>query len=195
MTAESDDQFLSMPGCGTQRDPRFTRISEECAHQGHRYSMHSLEETLPDGRKARRDVIRHPGASVILPLKDSETVILIEQHRSVFGHNLLEIPAGLIEAGESPEDCAKRELREETGYEPGSLKSIMEIYPAAGFCDEIMSLFLATDLEWVGQDTDEDEWVQVRACSKKRAQDLLDRGEVRDAKTVIALQYWLGGNS
>ncbi len=190
---ESDDQFLAQEGCGSRRDPRFQSLSEVRAYEGHRYSMYSLEESIPGGLTARRDVIRHPGAAVILPLVDRDTVCLIEQHRSVFGHNLLEIPAGLIEEGESPEECAGRELREETGYEAASVKPIMVIYPAAGFCDEKMSLFIATDLTFVGQDTDDDEWVQVHRCTRDRAKELLARGEIRDAKTIIALQYWLGG--
>ncbi|OUU25422.1 MAG: hypothetical protein CBC13_02085 [Planctomycetia bacterium TMED53] len=192
MSVDSDDQILAQEGCGSRRDSRFRALSEECAYEGHRYSMFSLKEELPDGKTASRDVIRHPGAAVILPLVNSETVCLIEQHRSVFGHNLLEIPAGLMEEGESALECARRELREETGFEAGSIEPIMVIYPAAGFCDEKMFLFLATDLTAVGQDTDDDEWVKVLSCSKSRAQELLARGEIRDAKTIIALQYWLG---
>ena len=107
----------------------------------------------------------------------------------------MEIPAGLLEADEDPLQSAHRELREETGFVPGSLELVMEIFPAAGFSDEKMFIFKASDLTEVGQDTDDDEWVRVIRCSKERARDLLLRGEIRDGKTIVALQYWLGATS
>ena len=192
---QTDDDFLASEICGFTEDARFKFIDEKCSYEGHRYHMYTVKESLPNNVVVDRDVIRHPGAAVILPLLDEDTVLLVEQHRTAFGHNLLEIPAGLLEADEDPLQSAHRELREETGFVPGSLELVMEIFPAAGFSDEKMFIFKASDLTEVGQDTDDDEWVRVIRCSKERARDLLLRGEIRDGKTIVALQYWLGATS
>lgn len=183
---------LEQPGCGSRRDPRFEPVEEIEAYCGARYRMNLLRERLPDQRIVDRDVLRHPGAAAILPLLDDGSVVLIEQHRSAVGHNLLEIPAGLIEPGERPQDCADRELREETGYVASSLVHMLDYFPAVGFSDERMSIFLARELEFVGQEPDEDEWVVTHICSRDRIEQLLGSQELLDGKTLVALLHWLG---
>lgn len=185
---------LDQKGCGSRIDPRFVAVEETLAYSGTRYQMHELKERLPDGRIANRDVIRHPGAAVILPLLPDGRIVLVEQHRSALGHNLLEIPAGLIDQGEKPIECAKREVREETGYQAGKITHMFDILPAVGFSDERMYIYLAEELEFVGQDTDEDEWVQVHFCSREQLESLLSSGEIIDGKTVVTLLHWFRGS-
>jgi len=189
---DSDSELLGHRGRGTRLDPRFELVEESLSYQGARYRMFTRRERLPDGRVVDRDVIRHPGASAILPLLPNDRIILIEQYRPAVGHNLLEIPAGLLEQGEEPIDCARREMREETGFEAGKLTPLLEILPATGFSDERMYIFLAQDLQFVGQDPDEDEWVKVHSVSSRTARKLLEEGEIVDGKTVAALLHWFG---
>ena len=189
---DSDSELLSRRGRGFLFDSRFEFQEEFLSYQGFRYQFYTRREKLPDGRVVNRDVLRHPGASAILPILPDGRIILIEQHRAALGHNLLEIPAGLIEEGEKPIECARREIREETGFEAGELIPLREILPATGFSDEKMYIFLAEQLKFVGQDTDEDEWVKVHAVSPRAAKELLENGEIIDGKTVVALLHWFG---
>lgn len=191
---DSDSELLGQRGRGFRADPRFEFVDESLSYQGTRYQMYTRREKLPDGRVVDRDVLRHPGAAVILPVLADGRILLVEQHRSALGHNLLEIPAGLIEDGEDPINCARREIREETGYEAGKMTSLLEILPATGFSDEKMFIFLAEQLEYVGQDPDEDEWVEVHAVTPKAARELLEMGEIIDGKTVVALLHWFGNS-
>ncbi|NRA74631.1 MAG: NUDIX hydrolase, partial [Planctomycetes bacterium] len=183
---ESDSELLGHPGRGTCLDPRFELVEESLSYQGARYVMFTRRERLPDGRVVDRDVLRHPGAAAILPLLGEDRLILIEQYRPAVGHNVLEIPAGLIEPGEEPIECARREVREETGFEAGKVTPLLEILPATGFSDERMYIFVAEDLNFVGQDPDEDEWVKVHSVSCLTARKLLESGEIIDGKTVAA---------
>ncbi|MEE2890039.1 MAG: NUDIX hydrolase [Planctomycetota bacterium] len=192
---ESDSELLGHPGRGTRLDPRFELVEESLSYQGARYVMFTRRERLPDGRVVDRDVLRHPGAAAILPLLGDDRLILIEQYRPALGHNVLEIPAGLIEPGEEPIECARREVREETGFEAGKVTPLLEILPATGFSDERMYIFVAEDLNFVGQDPDEDEWVKVHSVSYLTAKKLLESGEIIDGKTVAALLHWFGLSS
>jgi len=192
LPASDDDEVLGQAGCGSRKDPDFEQLAEELAYTGVRYSMYRLKEKLPDGRVVERDVLRHPGAAVILPVLADGSIILIEQHRCALGHNLLEIPAGLMEAGEDPLQCARREVREETGYQAGKITHLLDILPAVGFSDERMYIYVAEELEFVGQDTDDDEWVTTHICKPDMLQALLDSGEIIDGKTVVALHSWFG---
>ncbi|MGE4618485.1 MAG: NUDIX hydrolase [Planctomycetota bacterium] len=189
---ESDTDLLGQPGCGIRQDPRFEFVDEKLSYTGARYRMFTRREKLPDGRVVERDVLRHPGASVILPVLPDGRILLIEQHRAALGHNLLEIPAGLIEEGEDPLECAHREVREETGFQSKKLTPLLEILPATGFSDERMYIFLAEQLEFVGEDPDEDEWVKVHSVTAETARKLIESGEIVDGKTVVALLHWFG---
>lgn len=191
-TPDSDSESFNSRGCGFRVDPRFEFQEEFLSYQGSRYQMYTRREKLPDGRVVDRDVLRHPGASVVLPILSDGRIVLIEQHRAALGHNLLEIPAGLIEEGEEPIDCARREIREETGYQANNLTHLIDILPATGFSDERMYIFLGEDLEFVGEDPDEDEWVKVHKVTVDTAKELLEKGEIIDGKTVVALLHWFG---
>lgn len=142
---------------------------------------------LPNGKMSRREIVEHRGAVAIVPLLDDETVLMIRQFRLAVNEVLLEVPAGTLEPNEPPEVCAARELEEETGYRAGSLRKLFSQYLAPGYSQEILHVFLATDLEKTAQHTEEDESVEVVPVPLSRAVDMVLGGEVRDAKTIAAL--------
>ena len=143
--------------------------------------------TLPNGRMATFEVIRHPGGAAVLPVLADGRVVLIRQYRPVLGSMLWEIPAGRLEPGESPEACVHRELAEEAGYAAGRLVSLGGLWSAAGFCDEHVALFAAFDLVPVPLAPEPDEIIEPVAMPLAEAVQLLFQGEIRDAKTQLAL--------
>ena len=139
------------------------------------------------GRPHLHETVHHPGSCIILPLLNSNTLLLLRQFRPSVGEVLWEVPAGTLEPGESPLRCAKREVREETGYHAGRLQRLMTSYPSPGFCTEKMYLFLAEGLEPFSQDLEPDEKIRVYAVSFQKAFQLLRQGKIKDAKTLISL--------
>jgi len=144
---------------------------------------------LPNGKPVIREVVRHGGSVGIVPLVEPDGVLLIKQYRFAVDDQMWEIPAGTIEGGETPERCAGRELAEETGYKAESLIEADWFYTTPGFCDEIMHLFVALGCEPVGDCAhDEDEGIVRRdVFTIGQALDMVVRGEIRDAKTIIGL--------
>ena len=136
-------------------------------------------------------IVVHPGASVILPIMSDSSVILIRNHRVAVQETLLELPAGTIQPPESPEDCAKRELAEESGFKSYSMKLLGTFYSAPGFCTEILYSYVAINLEEVGQSLEPDEKISVEYHSMSEIHKLILSGDIRDAKTLSTfLLYW-----
>lgn len=148
---------------------------------------------LPDGKIATREVVRHPGAVSILATTPDNQIILVEQHRYPCGENLLEIPAGKLDiVGENPKNCALRELAEETPYTAQSVDLIYTFYTSAGFSDEKMYLYRAHNIQANSTAScDEDEYLQLRTMTQKETLNALKTGKIKDAKTIIAMQFWL----
>lgn len=142
---------------------------------------------LPNGRRGVFEVIRHPGGAAVLPILADGRIVLIRQYRPALGRMLWEIPAGRLEAGETPEDCVHRELAEEAGYVAGRLESLGGLWSAAGFCDEHVTLFAAHDLCPVPVAPEPDEVIEPVVMPLAAALELLFRGEIGDAKTQLAL--------
>jgi len=144
--------------------------------------------TLPNGVSVELEVVRHPGAAAIVPLKDDHTVILIRQYRLAAGGYIYEIPAGKLHPGEDPADCATRELEEEIGYRAGRLDKVATFFTAPGFTDEVMHLYVARDLALGAQALDSDEVLEIVEISLEKALGYILDGTIRDAKTIIGLQ-------
>jgi ADP-ribose pyrophosphatase len=145
---------------------------------------------LPSGREGVREVARHPGGSVIIPLFADGTVLLVEQLRYPLGKRLLELPAGKRAAGEEPASAARRELEEETGYRAGRIEKLLAIYTTPGFCDEELHLFRALDLTAVpgGPRREEGEHsMTLHRMPLDQARALIEQGAIADAKTIIGL--------
>ena len=156
--------------------------------------VHLFRDTvrLPNGKLATREVMRHPGAVCIVPLTDEGEVVIVRQFRHPFGRVLLEAPAGKLDPNEAPEDCALRELSEETGAEAGELTFIGECYPSVAVFDENIRLYLARNLTFHNQHTDEDEFLRVERIPLKTLVDQVLSGEICDGKTQTAiLKTWL----
>ncbi len=143
---------------------------------------------LPEGRVAEREVVVHPGAAAVVAVDAAGMVILVEQYRHCAGRVLLEIPAGKIDSGETPLDCAARELMEETGIASTSLEQIGEFFTSPGFSTEIIHLFLARGLEVrSGSRPDPDEVIRVWRAPLGEVRGMIERGEIRDAKSIAGL--------
>jgi len=143
---------------------------------------------LPNGATVDLEVIRHPGAAAIVPMKDDGTVILIRQFRHAAGGFIYEIPAGKLHPGEDPRDCAARELEEEIGYRASSFELLTSIFTAPGFADEVIHIYKGTGLTKGRQKLDHDEVLDVVELPIEKAIAQIQDGTIRDGKTIVGLQ-------
>lgn len=143
---------------------------------------------LPNGAQVTLEVVHHSGAAAVVPLFPDGRVVLIFQYRHAAGGYIWEIPAGRLEPGEPPEACAQRELAEEVGYKAGRLEKLGSILTTPGFCDETIHLFLARDLDPCPVNHEADEVLEIHEKTLTEALAMVGRGEIRDAKTLVALQ-------
>ncbi len=157
--------------------------------KGKRIDVLSVEADHPRGGVIKREVVSHPGAVVILPFLDAETVVLIKNERYVVQKTLLELPAGTLEVEDTLE-CAARELEEETGYQAKKITHLFDFYTSPGFCNEIIYAFLAEDLTFVGQNLDETEKITTVELKFSEALQMIKEGEISDGKTIATLLYF-----
>lgn len=144
--------------------------------------------TLPNGATAELELVRHPGAAAVVPIKDDGTVVLVRQYRHATGGFIYEIPAGKLNPKEDPRDCAMRELEEEVGYRASSLELLTSIFTAPGFADEVIHIFKATGLTPGRQQLDHDEVLDVVELPLEKAMAQIRDGTIRDGKTIVGLQ-------
>lgn len=156
-------------------------------HEGSIINLRADTLTAPDGQSVIREVVEHNGGVVIASQPASDRVLLVSQYRYSIDSELLELPAGRIEKGEDPFPAAKRELIEETGFKAGHWQELGRLYSAPGFCDEVLYMYHARELEFVGKDLDFDEETEVLDLSLKEAWSMIAQGKIRDAKTVAGL--------
>lgn len=144
---------------------------------------------LPDGKESSREIIRHPGAVVVIALLDNGKLIFERQFRYPLQRVFLELPAGKIDANEHPLDTARRELREETGYKARTWRQLGTMHPAIGYADERIEIYWAQGLSYVGAELDHDEILEVIELSLADALLAVRDGEITDAKTITALLW------
>ncbi len=147
----------------------------------------SEEVVLPNGQRTTLDVIRHPGASAVVPFLSETEVLLIQQYRYAAGGTIWEVPAGKLDPGEAPDVCAARELEEETGYRAGEIVSLGSILTTPGFTDERIHLFEASRLEPATQRLDSDEVIELVPMPLGAALELIWSGQMVDGKSIVAL--------
>jgi len=143
---------------------------------------------LPTGAQVELEIVRHPGAAAVVPLKPDGTVVLVRQYRHAAGGFIYEIPAGKLNRGEDPLSCAARELEEEVGYRADRLDLLTSIFTAPGFTDEVIHIYLASGLSPGRQQLDHDEILEIIEVSLDKALAMIQSGEIRDAKTIAGLQ-------
>ena len=143
---------------------------------------------LPNGATADFEIIRHPGAAAIVPIREDGRVVLIRQYRHAAGGYIYEIPAGKLHPGEDPLACAARELEEEIGYRAKSLELVTSIYTAPGFTDEVIHIYQGTDLVAGRQQLERDEVLEVVEWPLEMAIARIRDQTIRDAKTIVGLQ-------
>ena len=144
--------------------------------------------TLPNGATVEMELIHHPGAAAIVPMKDDGTILLIRQYRPAVGGYILEIPAGKLDPGEDPRNCAARELEEEIGFRAASLEPLIAFFSTPGFTDEVIHIYKAIGLTPGRQNLDRDEVLDVVELPLEKAIAQIMDGTIRDAKTIIGIQ-------
>ena len=167
-----------------------TYQADEPVFQGIRFNIHQVELEGQRGRSVTRQMVVAPSAVVVLPLLDQQHVVLIRNERFAVGQTLWELPAGTIEPGEQPMDCAARELTEEAGYRAGKLEKLIDFYPSPGICTERMHAYMATDLQHVGQSLDDNERITVEVIPIKKSIQMIQDNTIRDGKTIATLLYY-----
>ena len=166
------------------------QVDTKVAYNGHFLQVQRDSVRLPDGKVTAREYIKHPGAVVILPLFEDGRVLLERQFRYPLNQVFIEYPAGKIDAGEDPLDCAKRELLEETGYTATDWQFVCTIHNAIAYSDEHLEIYLARGLKAGLQQLDDGEFVEVFTAPLTDMLDWIREGKVTDVKTVIG-SFWL----
>lgn len=166
-------------------------INTEKIFSGKVISLQVEDVELPNGKMAKREIIKHPGAVAVLALTDDDKIVMVEQYRKALAKTIVEIPAGKLELGEDPATCAKRELEEETGYGCKEMEWLISFYTSPGFADELIHLYLAKGLEKKenAAPLDEDEFVNLLELSLEEAEQYMKEQKIHDAKTAYAVQY------
>ncbi|MHB1415564.1 MAG: NUDIX domain-containing protein [Chloroflexota bacterium] len=162
-------------------------IYTERVYEGRILNLRVDTVRLPNGQTTKREIVEHRGAVGIMPIDDDGKVALVRQYRKPAERYTLEIPAGTLDPGEDVETCLHRELREETGLTASRVDQLASYYSAVGFCTEFMEVYLARDLQYGQAGPDEDESVEVLWMPLAEALDMVARGDIVDAKTIIAL--------
>ena len=166
-------------------------LQSEEIFSGKVISLHLQDVELPNGKQAKREIIKHPGAVAILAITNDNKVVMVEQYRKALERTIVEIPAGKLEKGEEPAVCARRELEEETGYECEHLELLTSFYTSPGFADEIIHVFLAKGLmkKENAACLDEDEFVNLEELTLEEVKQYVKDQKIYDAKTIFAVQY------
>ncbi len=166
----------------------FEFIRSEVLLQGRAFKIRRDTLKTPDGRETNYEIIEHGGSVVIVPIDDEGNLLFVRQYRHATGLDLLELPAGTRDGEEPHEECAAREIREETGMQAGNLQRVGDFYLAPGYSSEFMAVFVATDLKHNPLPGDDDEYLQVEKVPVNEADAVFARGDVPDAKSMAA---WL----
>ncbi len=163
------------------------KISSRTVYEGGVITVTQDEVKTPSGRTAGRDVVHHGGGAGVIALNDKGEIYLIKQFRYAVGKELIEIPAGKLDAGEDPKVAAVRELEEEAGIRAENIIHLGDIIPTCGYCNEVIYVYGATGLSHVAQNLDEDEIVSIFTMPLTEAVDAVLKGDIVDGKTVFAI--------
>ena len=174
------------------------RVATRRAYSGKMIHVDVDRVRFPNGSEGELEMVRHPGASAVLPFLsdpagEDPQVLLIKQYRYAADGFIYEVPAGKLDGDEDPEVCARRELREETGCDAERVERLTTIYTTPGFTDERIHLFMATGVTRGGEaEREADEFLEVETFHLSAALEMIERGEIQDGKTIIALLFAAG---
>jgi ADP-ribose pyrophosphatase len=174
------------------------QLASRRIHTGKVISLDVDQVRFPDGSSGELEIVRHPGAAAIVPVASDldsadPTLLMIRQYRYAIGGELWEIPAGrLANPQEDPEACARRELEEEVGVKAGTVRRLTTVWTTPGFTDEAIHLFVATDLTATAHSREPDEFIDVVPRALSEVLEMIGRGEICDAKTVVGILYMAG---
>ena len=166
-----------------------TTLESKTVYRGRLLEVLEDRVRMPDGKGTQREYVRHPGAVMMIPLLDPETVILVRQFRYAPRRHFYELPAGKIDPGEEPLQTARRELREECGYEAGDWRHLTTLHPCVGYSDERIELYLARDLKDVGSTPEDGEFLEPMTLRLALALEWVKIGRITDTKTMTGL-FW-----
>ena len=165
------------------------KLSSKTVYSGKIVTLEIDEVELPDGKTSYRECVRHSGGASVLLIRD-EKVLLVKQFRYLYGKPIYEIPAGKLNYGEDPKVAAARELEEETGFK-AELSHLLDIYPTPGYTDEIIHIYFAENYVVSKQNLDEGEFLNYCFIDLKTVLNMIESGEITDAKTIIAIYKYL----
>jgi ADP-ribose pyrophosphatase len=168
------------------------RTAGKTIYEGNILKLYRDEVEFPDKHKSAREVVEHSGGVSVLAENEDGKVILIKQYRYPVDEVIYEIPAGKLELDEEPAECAARELREETGYSAQKFNKIFEFFPTPGYSTETIYIYQAEELNFVGRELEEGEYIEVVPKTRTELKELLQSGKIKDSKTLIAVMYYLG---
>ena len=180
----------ALPAAGDPDPLAEVQLDTRLAYPGVFFNVIRDNVLCPDGHRGVREFIRHPGAVMIVALLDENTVVLERQFRYQLGRSFIEMPAGKLEPGEDVQECARRELREETGYEARQWQRLGAFHNAIGYSDEKIEVYLARELSFVGASTEAGEVLEVFTAPWRQLLDWIEQGSVTDVKTIIGA-HWL----
>lgn len=165
----------------------FHLLHSDILLKGRAFTIRRDTLQTPDGRETKFDIVEHGGSVIIIPMDHEGNILFVRQYRHAAGIDLLELPAGTRDGNEPYEECAAREIREETGMEAGKLKHIGSFYLAPGYSTEYMGVYLATELNYNPLQADDDEFLSVEKIPAEEAITIAEQGQLPDAKSLAAL--------
>ena len=167
-------------------------INKKCVYQGNVMDFYECDIGLPDGKKAKWDLVQHNGGAAVLPIDEDGNFIMVRQYRLGVNRELLEIPAGKAEAGEDRLATVRREMEEEIGYVAKDIRHLLTFAPAPAYSEEVTDVFVATGLTKTETNPDVDEFLQVERCCLEDVVNGIANGDIIDGKTIAAVMAYVG---